>query len=84
MTSLISSIGLIVLGLVPSFSWLVFYRHEHMQHPEPKRMLFFSFLIGGLVTFAVLPVQLFLNNQLSAIGVPAHGFPSFLVLAFTE
>jgi len=84
MTSVIGTIGLVVLGLIPSFSWLAFYRHEHLKHPEPKLMLFLAFLIGGLVTFLVLPVQLFLNDQLGAAGVNPYTFSSFLVLAFSE
>ncbi len=84
MTTVISTIGLIVLGLVPSFSWLAFYRHEHLRHPEPRLMVFLAFLVGCVVTFLVLPVQLFLNERLALIGVSTYTFNSFLVLAFTE
>jgi RsiW-degrading membrane proteinase PrsW (M82 family) len=84
MNAVLFSTFLLVLGLVPSFAWLLFYRHEHMQHPEPRRMLFFSFIIGGLTTFAVLPVQIFLNARLLDIGVQGLTFTSFMILAATE
>ncbi len=74
----------IVLGLLPSFIWLEFYREEHRKHPEPPKMLFEAFVVGAFSTFLVLPVQLFLNRQLSAVGVGAYSIPSFTVLAFTE
>ena len=77
-------ITVIVLGLAPSFTWLVFYLHEHFRHPEPKRLIFATFLAGVGSTFAVLPVQVFLNRRLLELGVGSYTFPAFVVLAATE
>ena len=84
MNNLLIATPLFVLGLLPSFAWLTFYRHEHMTHPEPKRMLFLSFVVGGLTPFAVLPVQIFLNEKLLNLGIHGLTLSSFLVLAATE
>lgn len=72
------------MGLVPSFAWLIFYIREDVKHPEPKILIFFSFLVGGLVTFAVLPIQLWLNNRLPSLGIPIYSLTSFLILGAIE
>ncbi len=82
--SINSSIFLVFLGLTPSFVWLVFYLHEHFKHPEPRKLIFLTFLTGAVTTFVVLPVQLFLNGQLSRAGVGSYSILSFVVLAATE
>ena len=35
----------IILGLLPGFAWLVFYLTDD-PHPEPKRLILFTFLAG--------------------------------------
>lgn len=82
--SITSSIFLIVLGLMPSFVWLVFYLHEHFKHPEPKKLIFLTFLMGAVTTFLILPVQLFLNEQMGKVGIGVYTIVSFILLAITE
>jgi protease PrsW len=78
------TISLIVFGLIPSLAWLLFYLHEDYRHPEPKSLVMFTFLLGGLITFALLPIQISISRKLMDIGFDRYGFDSFLVLAFTE
>lgn len=75
---------LIALGLIPSLSWLFFYVREDLRHPEPKQLLLFVFLGGILVTFAVLPVQLTINDYFKPLGIEQYSFYSFLVLGAIE
>lgn len=75
---------LVLLGLIPSFAWFVFYAREDVKHPEPKSLIFYTFILGGAVTFLVLVVQVFLNRVLPTIGVGNYSFISFLVLATVE
>ncbi|MST04084.1 MAG: PrsW family intramembrane metalloprotease [Candidatus Pacebacteria bacterium] len=81
---LTSIISLLILGLVPSFSWLAFYVHEDPKHPEPKKILFLSFLAGAISTFAVLPIQIFSIDTFTKYGIEKYSFPSFLFLAGIE
>lgn len=52
------SIFWIILGLLPSFAWLFFYLQEDM-HPEPKRLITKTFLLGALFAFFALFLELF-------------------------
>ena len=73
----------IILGLLPSFAWLIFYLEED-QHPEPKKLIFETFLAGALSTFLVLGAQSFSNSQLLSNGVAQYSILSFLVLGGIE
>lgn len=53
-----------LLALIPSFVWLLFYLHEDFKHPEPKRLIFFTFLGGAAITAPVLLAQIMLNRWL--------------------
>ncbi|MGC9602722.1 MAG: PrsW family glutamic-type intramembrane protease [Minisyncoccia bacterium] len=64
-------------GIAPSFLWLAFWLFEDRCEPEPKRYIFFTFIVGGL---AVAPV-LFLEQY--AAGVFA-GSVLLLTWAFIE
>ncbi|MEK7611868.1 MAG: PrsW family glutamic-type intramembrane protease [Patescibacteria group bacterium] len=75
---------LIFLGLIPSFVWLLFYLREDYKHPEPKRLILFTFLVSGLMTLALIPIQLFLSRTIMSAGIDGHSFTAFVFLAFTE
>ncbi len=80
-----SALVRIVLGLLPSLAWLFFYLEEdHPKHDEAKKLLFATFLLGGIATFLVLPVQLFLNRRLPGLGIYGNDFFSFFVLGGIE
>lgn len=67
-----SLLVLIGLGLLPSVTWLIFYLQEDKQHPEPIPMVIYAFIVGGLITFLVLVLQLSLRQWFSLIGVQAR------------
>lgn len=74
----------VILGLLPSLAWLVFYLHEDFRHPEPKQLVAFTFLLGGISTFLVLPVQLVVNGWLARAGIEQFELSSFVVLGTLE
>lgn len=74
----------IVLGILPGLAWLVFYLKEDIRHPEPKRLIFYAFLAGALITIFVLQGQIVVNNILSSMGYSPYSFPSFLFLGAIE
>ncbi|MDO8430072.1 MAG: PrsW family glutamic-type intramembrane protease [bacterium] len=73
----------LVIGLIPGFAWLIFYLEED-PHPEPKKLIFETFLAGGLITFLVLGVQTAFNNWANSEGIAQYSFLSFLFLAAIE
>ena len=74
----------VLLGLLPSFAWLAFYLHEDFRHPEPRTLVALTFILGGVSTFLVLPVQLFLNQILQQNSIDTLSFVAFLIAASTE
>ena len=54
----------IVLGLLPSLTWLSYYLTKDL-HPEPKKMILKIFLWGALITVPVYFVQLGLQSLLA-------------------
>ncbi|MEK7554831.1 MAG: PrsW family glutamic-type intramembrane protease [Patescibacteria group bacterium] len=80
----LTPIFLILLGLIPSVTWLFFYLHEDMKHPKPILAVLLTFLVGCAVTFLVLPVEIFANEWFIRIGFPLYTIGSFLVLAAIE
>lgn len=73
----------IILGLLPSFAWLVFYLEED-PHPEPKPLIFETFLAGALITFIVLGLQFLFNDFALARGIAQYSLLSFLGLSAIE
>jgi protease PrsW len=51
--------ALLVFALVPSLIWLFYFLGKD-DNPEPKKVLFFAFLGGGLATVITLFIQLWL------------------------
>jgi RsiW-degrading membrane proteinase PrsW (M82 family) len=51
----------IILGFIPGFVWLTFYLEED-PHPEPRRLIAFTFVLGAISTFVALFVQLKMKN----------------------
>src|SRR3989338_4066253 len=82
--SILTTPLLVLLGLLPSVAWLIFYAREDTRHPVPLKMIVLAFILGGIVTFLVLPVQLALNRQLPLIGIAGYSLISFLILGAIE
>ena len=78
------TILLILLGMIPGIAWLIFYLREDMDHPEPKRLILYTFLAGALVTVLVLQSQIFVHSWSRSQGVATYSFVSFLLLAAVE
>ncbi len=53
----------IILGILPGIIWLFFYLQEDL-HPEPKKLLAKTFLIGGFFAFLALLVELLADCSL--------------------
>ena len=49
-------------GIIPSFLWLLFWLREDKEDPEPRGLIFLTFLSGMLAVILVLPIQRFINN----------------------
>src|SRR3990167_9030228 len=64
--------ALVLLGLLPSFAWLAFYLQEDL-HPEPRRLIFFTFLAGAAVTLVVFALQLAWNSGAELLGFSSRG-----------
>ncbi len=75
---------MILLGMIPSFAWLIFYLHEDIDHPEPKRLIIYTFFAGALSTLLVLGFQYTAHGWLQSSGVDTYSFGSFFVLAAIE
>lgn len=53
---------LIIIGAsLPSLAWLLFFLKEDV-HPEPKRLIIYTFSIGALITIPVLVAQVFFQS----------------------
>lgn len=73
----------IILGLLPSFAWLIFYLKED-PHPEPKSLIAEIFVAGAASTFLVLGFQILWHDWLSFNGVAPYSVFSLLGLAAIE
>lgn len=73
----------ILLGLLPSLAWLIFFLKEDAR-PEPKGMIFKVFVSGFLITFIVIAIQLACQNILNFYKI-ADGNPlSLFIFALAE
>ncbi len=74
----------ILIGILPSFVWILFFIREDEARPEPKLLLFYTFLAGGVATFFTLGPQIVVNGMLQNVGIPQYSFFSLFVLAGLE
>jgi protease PrsW len=81
---MVSTILLVILGLLPSVIWLLFYLREDSKRPEPKKLIIFAFIVGGVSTFFALAFQLFYNNIAVTQGIALYSITSLVVLAGIE
>lgn len=73
----------ILLGSLPSFAWLVFFRKEDL-HPEPKKMIAKVFIYGALATLAALIAQYGIRGALNFLNISEFAFIGFFLFAATE
>ena len=61
-----------LIGVVPALIWLWFWLKEDEDHPEPKGLLFFTFILGMLAVVFVLPLEKWAKNSITSnIGLIA-------------
>lgn len=72
----------IILGLLPGFTWLLFYLQEDL-HPEPKKLLALTYLAGAASAFFALAVQLLLQSVFHW-NIETLTLTPLLVLSFIE
>ena len=73
----------IILSLIPGFAWLFFYLRED-PHPEPKRLIVFTFVVGMAFAFLALAIEVVMNSALHGFGVEKLTIFSLLCLALIE
>ena len=73
----------IILGLIPSFAWLIFFLRED-AHPEPKKMIIKVFLAGALISLLTAIFQIYFQKILNVFNFVQYTVVSFLILATIE
>lgn len=78
------TILMIILGIIPGLAWLIFYLKEDSKHPEPKKLIFYTFIAGALVTVFVLQLQILVNDWVTGQGISTYSLISFVFLGAIE
>lgn len=73
----------LIVGLLPGFAWLVFYLGED-PHPEPKRLIALTFLVGIAFGFFTIGIEQVFNGYMAAAGIQELSILSLFSLAFIE
>jgi RsiW-degrading membrane proteinase PrsW (M82 family) len=73
----------LVAGLLPGFAWLIFYMGEE-NHPEPKRLIAFVFIVGMAFGFFTVAIENIFNNWATGIGIQELSLLSLFGLAIIE
>ncbi len=73
----------ILLGVLPSLIWLVFFLKED-SHPEPKGVLARIFILGSIAALMAVFFQYFFQDILDFFKIGEYAFISFFVLAAVE
>lgn len=61
------TLGLALLGgIIPSLLWLWFWLREDRQQPEPKGLLAIIFITGMTAVLFVLPIEKFIQTNISS------------------
>jgi len=64
-TALYAGLG----GILPVFVWLWFWLREDRLHPEPRKYLVFSFVLGMIAVPLVLPFESFAYGRLFGLSL---------------
>ncbi|MDP3052700.1 MAG: PrsW family glutamic-type intramembrane protease [bacterium] len=73
----------ILLGILPGLIWVFFYLQED-PHPEPKRLILITFVVGGLMALPVLIFQLLAQDALTSFNIAKSSIIMIVVLALIE
>jgi len=63
-------------GITPSLIWLWFWLKEDNQKPEPKGLLTAIFFIGMVAVIFIIPIQKFIQNNLTSLEWQTIGWAS--------
>jgi len=56
-------------GIVPAVLWLFFWLREDRVHPEPRKLIFFTFVLGMAAIAVVIPLERFILEKLAGSTV---------------
>lgn len=76
-------VAALTLGLLPGFAWLIFYLSED-PHPEPKRLIALTFLVGIAFAFFTVALEQWWNRGITFTGISEFSVVSLLGLGFIE
>lgn len=71
-----------ILGLLPASVWMFFYLQED-PHPEPRRMIVVTFVVGAMMAIPVIILQLLTQDALNTFGINSI-IVSIIALALIE
>lgn len=74
----------IVLGFLPGLAWLFFFLQEDSAHPEPKRLIIYTFLITGLITIPALAAEFLFEDSITNLNWQNKVLVIFFGLAAIE
>jgi RsiW-degrading membrane proteinase PrsW (M82 family) len=60
-----------IVGILPAIIWLWFWLKEDKKHPEPKRYIALTFIIGMFSTVLVLPLEKYIVGYFTHLGIIA-------------
>lgn len=63
-------------GIIPSLLWLWFWLNEDKKNPEPKGLLALVFIAGMIGVIVVLPIQKFIQTNISSSSGQIIGWAS--------
>ncbi len=70
-------------GLLPAALWLWFWLKEDSAHPEPRGLIFVTFIAGMIAVILVLPIQEMICSNISC-GPPSNMTASFFLALVEE
>ena len=73
----------LIIGLLPGFAWLIFYLGED-PHPEPKRLIALTFVVGIAFGFFTIGLEEVWNNFIANVGIMELSIFSLFSLALIE
>jgi len=73
----------IILGILPGLIWVFFYLQED-PHPEPKRLILTTFIVGGMMALPVLMLQLLAQDALNFFDIGKNSIIMIAVLTLIE
>jgi RsiW-degrading membrane proteinase PrsW (M82 family) len=66
----------ILLGVGPALLWLWFWLREDKEKPEPKGLIAIMFIVGMVSVFIVLPIQKFVQTNVTSYEWQIIGWAS--------